>query len=149
MYMYMYIYCNIHFRTYCTCTHVHVYTYVHCTCVHVHVQYMHTHMHIYMYMYICCTLKLMISLPLSNGFLWCGIPSLRTTLTSSKTSSMFMYFITYIKLAIENNRHVPCFMTSPGCEVITSCLLSRVVITLRKPQRASDKSICCGIKSAN
>ena len=41
------------------------------------------------------------------------------------------------------NMNLPCFITSPGWEVITSCLLSSVVMTLRKPQRASTSSISC------
>ena len=54
---------------------------------------------------------------------------------------MFMYLPSRVQHLIR--WHIPCFTTSPECDVTTSCLLSRVVMTFRKPQRASDNSISC------
>lgn len=58
----------------------------------------------------------MMSLPFSNGFRYCGIPSFRTHLTS------------------------PCFITSPGMAVMTKSRSSNVRMTFWNPQRASTNS---------
>ena len=65
---------------------------------------------------------------------------MRNTLQATETQDL-AYRQWDSLLLIKNKLHIPCLMTSPGCEVMTSSCLSRVLITLRNPHSASDSSI--------